>query len=155
LAERFAEVDVVLDREIEAARRAPAHDLDVVGFVDLPTGTLSCGRLGISRDEGVEFLEQFAERASLASVRLFRPATSAITAEASSPLPLSMPICLDRLLRLACNPGCASAASCAHFRASGSRRVERVAARGEPFGDGIDVVAQQLDISMHFQSLRS
>jgi len=84
--ERAADVDVVAHREVEDARLAPAAHLDVVSD-DLPTGTEACGTLGA-------LSSMLARRActspSLVSCALMASgidATSASTAEASSPCP--------------------------------------------------------------------
>jgi hypothetical protein len=84
------------------ARGVPQRSASTLPVSSRPTGTLSCGRLGISSRKVSKRGINSASAASPAFSASPRPATSAITAEASSPLPLSMPICLDSVLRLAC-----------------------------------------------------
>jgi hypothetical protein len=90
--ERPTEVDMVLRRELERPRRAPA-----------PIGTLSCGRLGTA----ISISDRSAWIASSRSAELFSPsampATCAISSPLSWPFDFSWPICLDSLLRCACS----------------------------------------------------
>ena len=60
LAERLADIGVVLDREIESARRTPALDLDVGGFITADRHRF-VGNIGQPGEDGVEFFQQFAE----------------------------------------------------------------------------------------------
>ena len=68
-----------------------------------PTGTDACGRLGTASRKALIAACTTSSRAAEAVNCSPMVAVSASTAEASSPLPFNMPICLDRLLRRPCS----------------------------------------------------
>jgi hypothetical protein len=101
LAERLADIGVILDLEIEV-RGVPQRLISTLPVSSLPTGTDSSGMLGSAARMALNFSSSSPRRASEAFSSSPSAPTWAITAEASSPLPFNMPICLDRLLRCAC-----------------------------------------------------
>ena len=68
-----------------------------------PSGTLSCGKLGTASSSTCSSVWIWSRRVAMLSSSVLDALTWAITALASSPLALSWPICLDRLLRWFCN----------------------------------------------------
>ncbi len=152
LPKRLAQIDVILDRKIKTARRPPAMNFDVVGL-RLANRDAFLRHVRNDRDESVELLEQFTEphfvgfelalhrsdfghhggsvfTLALEHADLLRQAVTA-----------RLQILRARLQRLSLS-----------LQPLESRRIERIAARSQPLGNGIDVVTQQLNIE-HFQSL--
>ena len=127
-----AEFDVVLDREIEAARRAPAMLLDVVGLV-LAGRHGGIGQVRDAQHDRIEFARgcRRARPRRPSARRRNRPLRPAARTT-SSPLALAWPIALLRVLRRFCN-SCVrtwmrlrSASSCSSAAASSSKpRVAR------------------------------
>ena len=116
-AERRAQVDMVLRREVEAARRAPAPHLDVGRSRRRPPARSSCGRLGTDISISASSLWIASSRAAPLFCSSAMRLTSAISAAASPPLPLSWPICLDNVLRRACS---SSVRTCSCLRSASS-----------------------------------
>ena len=106
-----AEFDVVLDREIEGARRAPAVLFDVVAFRRRPAAPTRSGRFGMPSAIASICARMASSRASLALSSSPKPATSAISAATSSPFALAWPIALLRVLRRFCS-SCVRTCSC-------------------------------------------
>jgi hypothetical protein len=146
---------MILHSKVDRLRGAPQRlTLDVVGFGLADRHARRRGRLGnTARNASSSFSS--SPRRSFVGFQLTpsSAATWAITGAASSPRLLSIPTCLERLLRLACRSW---VRVCSVLR-SLSRRLEggrcRVRRRAWPvaFSQCVDVVAQVLDVE-HAQS---
>jgi hypothetical protein len=151
LAERFAEIDVILDGKVKDAWRAPAFDFDVVGFGFSDRHAL-VGQVGQQRQEGIEFLEQLAEadfvgfQFALQRRHLRHHRRGVFTAALEHADLLGEAVAAGLQILGAGLQGLALA-----FEVLESRSVEYETAPCQAFGKGIDVAAQVLDVE-HAQS---
>ena len=82
---------------------APQRFTSLFSVSSLPTGTASSGRLGIPIKKSAISACKIARRAAPDSISTLICVASAISVEASSPLPFFIPIALANWLRFACN----------------------------------------------------
>ena len=114
-------------------RGVPQRCCSALPASSLPTGTLACGRLGMPRampSISARISSSFTSEAFSSSPK---PATSAISADTSSPLALAWPMALERVLRRFCSSSvrfwiCLRAASRSAIRDT-SRSKPRVSLR--------------------------
>ncbi len=145
-AELFAELDVVLDRKVEAPRRAPAQNFDIARFITAHRHAL-VRQVGDHRDEGVVAL---LERRQGILVRLQLVADAGHLGHHRRDI-LALALQHADLLRQAVSFRLQVLGADLQVLALGLQRlegggVERRAARGEAFGDQGEVGAQQLNV---------
>ena len=104
------------------ARGVPQRCCSTLPDSSLPAGTEASGRLGMPAAIASISARISSRRSSEAFNSSPKPATSAITAATSSPLALSMPICLLRVLRRFCS-SCVRTCNCLRSASSASRRA--------------------------------
>ncbi len=149
---------MVLGREVESRAACPSAAPRRWRSRRRRPARSSCGRLGTAISIAAQLgLDRVAARGRGAPARRRWPATSAITADASSPLALSWPICLDRLLRRACSSSvrvCSGlrSASSALKRSRVQERLRRLA-RFQSGDDAGEVAAQLGDVEHGLQWL--
>jgi hypothetical protein len=143
-AQRRAQVDMVLRREVEGARRAPAPHLDVAGLVGAH-GHAGVRQVGQATSAGCSSACRASSRSAPAFSSSAMPFTSAISAGRVLALALGMPICLLSALRCACSSSvrglerlrsassalkrATSRKGCGFLRASSGRPRRQVAAQ--------------------------
>ena len=103
-------------------RGVPQRRTSTLSSDDLPTGTLECVRFGRSSRKSRSAVCTRSSSPSRRLVSAPMPATSARSADASSPLPLAAPIAFDSALRFACR-SCVRVWMSLRSRSSDSKRA--------------------------------
>ena len=115
-AEPRADVDVVLHREVERARRAAACALRRCPPPTCPPARDSCGTFGMTREERLQLRPGCPRAPARARRGCALTCASAISGDASSPFALAWPICFESWLRLACSSCVSVCIACARPR---------------------------------------